>query len=96
MLLHHFPDYFILHDVTPLSDKMVTIHVVTPLPDYFVIHTVTLFFANLIDLHAATSNSTIPAKIHVDTPSILPALLSFHVETLLFCHFRCYLSMLKH
>jgi hypothetical protein len=76
--------------------KMVTLHVVT------------LFYDNLVDLHAATPNSTIPAKIHLDTPTVVIHFLYFTCRFTHFSHFcdfsmlilhqsflLCYLSMLK-
>jgi hypothetical protein len=98
---------------------MVTLHVVTPFPDhfsishaldyFFVLHVVTLFSDNLVDIHVVKPNSTIPAKIHANTPTIV---IPFHYFTCRFTHFShffhfsmmilhqyfllCYLSMLKH
>ena len=72
------------------------------------LHVVTLFYDNLANLHAATPNSTIPTKIHADTPTVVIPFRYFtcrftHFSH--FCHFSmlilhqsfplCYLSMLK-
>jgi hypothetical protein len=60
-------------------------------PKYMLIHLPLLFLFTI--LHAKILHPFFPFLpfFHADTPLIFPALLSFHAETLLFCHFRCYL-----
>jgi hypothetical protein len=82
MLLHSFPTiwpiYMLLHLIPPFR------------PKYMLIHLPLLFLFAILHAASPIFFAFLPL-FHVDTPSIFPALLSFHAETLLFCHFRCYL-----
>jgi hypothetical protein len=63
---------------------------------HFSLHVVTLFYDKLADLHAATPNSTIPAKIYVDTPTaIIPFGYFLCCFTHLLYHF-CHLYIRQH
>lgn len=81
MLLHPFPTiwpiYMLLHPFPPFRQK------------YMLIHPSLLFFFLHFTCHY-THFSPHLQFFHAETPSTFSAPLSFHVETLMFCHFRCF------